>query len=201
MKAKQLETCVWQELCKLLQNPARLEAELERRRCESSGSPSQLSDLERKVHQLRGRLDRLVDAYESGLIEKSEFEKRITPLRDKHDRELSTLNSLRGQLATEDGTNAASNTLAELAAHVNEGLDEATNETRRELLTLLVKRVEIHEHEIRIVYKVPQRPFEPCPASRGVLKHWVPRQVAGLVFCELAAGVVCSALERLDLRT
>ncbi len=181
VKAPQLETCVWQELCNLLQDPSRLEAELERRRSESPPSPSQLANLERVVHQLRGRLDRLIDAFESGLIEKNEFEKRITPLRDKHDRELSALNSLRGELATDDDPSLAMRqTLAALAARVNERLKQATEETRRELLMLLVKRIEIHADEIRIVYKVPQRPFVPSPASRGDLKHWVPRQVAAL---------------------
>ncbi|MCR9295978.1 MAG: hypothetical protein NXI32_24955, partial [bacterium] len=52
----------------------------------------------------------------------------------------------------------------------------------RDLLKLLVDRIEIHRDEVRLVYKVPQNPFVLSPASRGFLQHCLSRQVLALGF-------------------
>jgi site-specific DNA recombinase len=35
----------------------------------------------------------------------------------------------------------------------------------------LIRRIEIHSDEVRLVYKVPQNPFDRRPASQGFLQH------------------------------
>ncbi|MCR9295216.1 MAG: hypothetical protein NXI32_21060, partial [bacterium] len=52
----------------------------------------------------------------------------------------------------------------------------------RDLLKLLVDRIEIHRDEVRLVYKVPQNPFVLSPASRGFLQHCLSRQAIALGF-------------------
>lgn len=175
VKGRELESRVWSEVCQLLRDPQRLTAELERRRESEPQSSSQLLEMQRRVQDLRGRLDRLIDAYATGFLEKSEFESRIVPLRARHDREASAFESLSGTAQSSDLESATSN-LERISSEVSKRLSNASESLKRELIELLVKRVEIHQTEIRIVYKVPSRPFRKGPASRGFLQHCLKRQ-------------------------
>ncbi len=167
---RELEAKVWSEVCALLRDPSRLERELARRREESQKSPSELMESERRLKDLRGRLDRLIDAYAAGLLERSEFESRINPLRAQHDRESSALTSLRGA-ASADSVESATEQLRAFSESVTAQLCEASDALKRELCELLIARIEIHSEETRIVYKVPSPPFPGSPASRGLYQH------------------------------
>jgi site-specific DNA recombinase len=180
VNGNRLEEFVWQDVCKLLQDPKRLRTELERRRNQNVNSESNLNELVRRVGQVRSRIDRLIDAYESGLLEKAEFESRIVTLRREHDRESFALSSLRGQLNESDDTATAESVLEQLRTQVGAGLETASEELKRDVIKLLIKRIEIHREEIRIVYKVPQNPFDRRPEIRGFLPHCLLRALTAL---------------------
>ena len=167
----QLEAYVWSDVCRLLQDPASMSEEIARRQSESTVDSSSVQELSRRVEHVRGRLDRLIDAYESGLLEKQEFQSRIVPLRNEHDRELAALSSLRGKLHESDDTENVEEILDRLRADVGDRLATASVDLKRDLIKLLVRRIEIHKTEIRLVYKVPQNPFDRSPESRGFLQH------------------------------
>jgi len=171
VKGEPLEYHVWSDLCSLLQDPRRLQSELARHQTDAPESGEALAKQQLRVHDLRVRLDRMIDAYANGLIEESEFESRIGSLRTQHDRALAALASQRGELAEATDVAAATSTLSTLATEVEQNLEVATLDLKRTLLTLLIKRIEIHHDEIRIVYKVPQNPFVPSLANRGKLQH------------------------------
>ena len=175
-----LEEYVWEDVCKLLQDPKRLRTELERRRNQNENNESNLNELVRRVGQVRSRIDRLIDAYESGLLEKAEFENRIVTLRSEHDRESFALSSLRGTLNESDDTATAESVLEQLRIQIGKGLETASEELKRDVIKLLVRRIEIHREEIRLVYKVPQNPFDRRPTIRGFLPHCLERAVIAL---------------------
>ena len=60
--------------------------------------------------------------------------------------------------------------LEEFARHVSQELQEPDWDTRREVVRALVKKVEIDEQEVRIVYRVSPSPFEGGP-QQGSLQH------------------------------
>ena len=60
--------------------------------------------------------------------------------------------------------------LEEFAKRVSEELQEPSWETRREIVRALVKKVEMDEQEVRIVYRVSPSPFERGP-QRGSSQH------------------------------
>ncbi|WP_442508423.1 recombinase family protein [Novipirellula sp. SH528] len=176
VKGDEIESLVWSEVCKLLRDPDRLRVELERRRGEPGADAEQLQRMEKTVSELRGRLDRLIDGYETGLLERREFEQRIGPLRERHDREKAALASLRGRASTEIDMASASEVLASLSDSVGEQLADAAFSLRRDLVKLLIERIEIHREEVRLVYKVPPNPFVQGPDNnRGFLQHWLSR--------------------------
>jgi site-specific DNA recombinase len=176
VKGRELEARVWSEVCELLRDPSRLVQELERRQQQPADS-GELSVLQRRVDDLRGRLDRLIDAYTQGLLEKSEFENRIAPLRATHDREIAALASLRGRLEDGDSWQDLATGIEHLSQQVEERLSTATQTLKRELVMLLIKQIEIHAREIRIVYRVPPRPFDKGHKSGPFLQHCWRRHV------------------------
>src|SRR6266852_2280090 len=77
-----IDEAVWKEVCRLLEEPERLEQEY-RQRMLAKETPSELQGLEKHVGRLRQGLTRLIDSYSEGLINKAEFEPRITRMRER----------------------------------------------------------------------------------------------------------------------
>lgn len=182
-KAAELELRVWTDLCDLLEDPERLKAEAARRQLDSSNSDDTLAKSRTKVRELATQINRLIDVYTEGLIERPEFESRIGNLRSRHDREATALASVQGR-GNKNDPQAAAAVLAALAAEVKGGLQTASFELKRTLVKLLVDRIELTAGEIRIVYKVPQNPFLLSPDNRGFFQHWLSRQVGALQILE-----------------
>ena len=163
-----LDLSIWQEVCGLLEEPERLEQEYRRRVAppEDDGRGS----VDSQLGKLRQGLARLIDSYAEGLIEKAEFEPRIMRLRQR----IAGLEEQAEQLAQ------AANLQYELrlilgkletfAAQVRDGLVGADWLTQRELIRALVKRVEIGENEVNVVFRVEPDPLVESP-DRGVLQH------------------------------
>jgi site-specific DNA recombinase len=84
---KQLRTdlvdeAVWEEVCRLLEHPERLEDEY-RRRLLPEKTPDELTSLEARIGRLRQGVARLIDSYAEGLIDKAEFEPRVRRMRER----------------------------------------------------------------------------------------------------------------------
>jgi site-specific DNA recombinase len=108
-------------------------------------------------------------------VETSEFEPRIQRLKER----LAKLDAERHQLAQEirehDELRLVYSRFEDFADQINQSLTQADWKQRRELLRALVKRVEVDNETLRIVYKVPPRPFVNGP-QRGRLQHCWRRQ-------------------------
>jgi site-specific DNA recombinase len=174
----ELERFVWSDVCQLLTDPKRISEELSRR-CESEDTAGSLQQtivqVESTISHLQERIDRIIDAYESGHVEKSEFERRIVPLREHQDRERAALSSLRGDLADHAGTSGVEAAIKKLSEEVSGNLATASEELKRDLCKLLIKRIEIGMEEIRLVYKVPPNPFVKGPENQGFVQHCLER--------------------------
>ena len=181
-KGEELESRVWSDVCDLLREPDRLQAELQRRQSTTPESISAVTKQQSHVDELRARLDRMIDAYAQGLIEPEEFKSRIGGLRAHHDREVAALVSLRGEQSSSSDPASAAAALSTFAAHVEHQLATASDQFKRDLLTILIERIEIHVDEIRIVYKVPPSPFVPSPDNRGIFQHWLSLPVTASQF-------------------
>jgi site-specific DNA recombinase len=93
-----VDLAVWREVCALLAQPERLAEEYRRRL--QPGTRAQrttLATVEAQLGKLRQGVARLIDSYAEGLLEKHEFEPRITRLRQR----LTHLGEQRQQLADE----------------------------------------------------------------------------------------------------
>jgi site-specific DNA recombinase len=170
-----LDAAVWEDVRNLLAEPGRVEAEY-RRRLEGRGPEDgpRGASVGKMIREAKRRISRLIGAYEDGFMEKSEFEPRMIRARER-------LTQLEAEARAEDERQTAEQELRlmigqleEFARRVDEGLGEADWRTRRDVIRALVKRVEIDETEVRVVYKVHPCPFAEGP-DRGLFQDRVRR--------------------------
>jgi site-specific DNA recombinase len=105
----------------------------------------------------------LIDSYTEGLIDKAEFEPRLTRLRERLGLLETQVQQARDEASLEAELTLMLSRLEEFADQVKAGLHAADWLTRREIIRALVKRVEITLDQVRVVFRVG--PHTPQPSS------------------------------------
>ena len=165
------DAAVWEDVRGLLLDPGRLAAE-HRRRLEGPAEPAdpKATSATRRVAAVRRSIERLIDSYQDGYLEKGEFEPRIRGLRERLVQLEASAAGLVKQERSEEEVRQVIGAIELFAAGVRERLDSSDFTTQRDLIRTLVDRIEVGEETIRIVYKVNIVPFDRGP-SRGHLQH------------------------------
>jgi site-specific DNA recombinase len=167
-----IEQAVWEDVAGLLRNPQRIEAEY-RRRLENRTPHAARDEQKAAIQKLERSIARLVDAYSEGLLEKAEFEPRIKHARERLRQMQEAQQASSTQESEERELALVVGRLQEFAARVKEGLNVCTWSVRRDIIRALVRRVEIGEESVRVVYRISPDPFEGGPdrGQRPVSQH------------------------------
>ena len=182
---KQLRTdlvdeAVWNEVCKLLEDPSRLEQEY-RQRLLAKESSTELTGLEASLGRLRQGIARLIDSYAEGMIDKAEFEPRITRMRERITQLEEQVRQIQDEAGMEHELRLILARLETFASKVKEGLAEADWLTRRELIRTLVKRVEVNQEHVNVIFRIgPTTPSTPSDHHTQSLQHCGRRDDAPL---------------------
>ena len=181
LNGARLEAAVWGDVCALLQDPGRLRQELERRLERPAAGHADLDAQQKRIAGLKRRLTRLLDAYEHGWAPAAELAPRLEHVKEQLAREQEALAAAVHHDTSQAQVQSHLDGFTTFAAQLAEGLDTADESTQRDLLRLLIKRIEVDDTEVRIVYKVHTPPFAPSPASRGnFLQHRSRRRVTAV---------------------
>ena len=129
-----------------------------------------MEHLGKLINNVKKMISRLIDAYGDGLLDKSEFEPRISAARARLAKLEEEHRQRIGEAAQEAELRLVIGQLEEFARRVSEELQEPNWATRREVVRALVKKVEVDEQEVRIVYRVSPSPFEGRP-QQGRSQH------------------------------
>jgi site-specific DNA recombinase len=133
----------------------RLQQEYERRLNASKKEDENLIVIHTQKSKIEQGITRLIDSYAEGFVQKSEFEPRITRLRQR----LTDLEQHEKQIVAEEISHAqlqlAICRLEEFHEKVKAGLNEADWQMRRDLIRTLVKRVEIGKDEVKVIFRIP----------------------------------------------
>jgi site-specific DNA recombinase len=173
LSADLLEAAVWEDICSVLRDPSRVEAEFERRlQREEPGDSWEAQQLAGTMQKVRRGIARLIDSYEEGLLEKQEFEPRIRSARERLARLEAEAREQANRALEQQELRLVLTQLDEFAQRVAQGLAEADWASRRQIIRALVKRVEVEPEQVRVVYKVGLVPFDrsPCRPSGGILQ-------------------------------
>ncbi len=176
---KQLRTdlvdeAVWEEVCRLLEHPERLEQEYRRRFLQEEQTPDELSQLEARMSRLRQGVARLIDSYAEGLIDKDEFEPRVTRMRERLKQIEEQALQIKDDASLERELTLILGRLDEFASRVKQGLEQADWSTRRDIIRALVKRVEIDQERVRVIFRVNPPPVAsqlPSEKNAQSLQH------------------------------
>jgi site-specific DNA recombinase len=193
IRTDMLDAAVWEDVRRLLSEPERVRKEYERRLQGSETGPNQeVQHLGKMVSNVKKMISRLIDAYGDGLLDKSEFEPRISAARERLAKLEAEYRQRIGEAAQEAELRLVIGQLEEFARRVSQGLQEPDWDTRREVVRALVKQVEIDEQEVRIVYRVSPSPFERGP-RQGSSQHCWGRALT--IVGEYLHEALCAGLE------
>jgi len=180
VRTDQLDQAVWQDVCSLLSNPQRVEEEFKRRlTVKPKGIEWQsIEQLQALLGKVKRGMARITDAYEDGLIEKKEFERRIKQAKGRLEKLQTQVKEQMDEETRRKELRLVIGHLQEFADHVKNGLETADWSTRRQILRTLIKQVEIDQEEIRVAYRVSPPPFVEASDNQIMQDCW--RRVGGL---------------------
>ena len=172
-----LDEAVWAEVRRLLDDPARVLEGYQRRLDAVQASPRrlELDVVGRQLTKARGAIGRLIDSYAEGLIEKDEFEPRIAELRRRAARLEAEAGALRAAEEQAHSLQLVVGRLGLFADMVRDRLEAADWSTQRDITCTLVKRIEVSDDAVRVVFRVDPGPSGPSEPRR-VLPHCPTRR-------------------------
>jgi site-specific DNA recombinase len=161
LRTDRADAAVWREVQQLLQDPGMITAEYERRLRQAQHPDADRPDLvtaEAQIAKLRRGIARLIDGYAESLIEKAEFEQRITGLRQRIKTWEQQVAALRDEAVLRRTLSLLIGRLEDFARQVQERMTSLDWSLQRDLIRLLVKRVEVDHDEINVVFRVAPPP-------------------------------------------
>jgi site-specific DNA recombinase len=175
VRVDQLDGHVWESVRELLRDPARVMAEW-MQRAANDGVAAELRERRDQSARLLAAQDaslqRLVDAYEAGVLPLSELTARSARVRVRIEQARKDLGEADARLTETIEMRAVVGKLEAFGNRVSSGLDSVSWIERRQLVRTLVARVEIHPDGATIVYRVPaveppSGPGGPGPQAPG----------------------------------
>ena len=158
VRADQLEQVVWDRVRALLQEPERVADEYKRRLAQAAdgaAEPEEVARLEKQMASVRRGIERLIDGYAEGFVEKGEFEPRITSMKQRLSQLKERHEAAVSAAEMERDICLVISRLEDFAEKVSEDLDRLDRDGQREIIRALVKRIDVESGEIEIVFRVP----------------------------------------------
>src|SRR4051794_29634656 len=161
VRSDRLERVVWAHIEAVLNDPQRITHEY-RRRLTDLASESQpntdVGEVERRISTLRRGVGRLIDGYTDGVIERVEFEPRVADLRARIAQLEEHRDALAAASAAQRDLTLVIGRLEDFSIRVRENLDLLDWSARRDVIRLIVRRIEIDEGQVEIVFRIPPPP-------------------------------------------
>jgi len=104
---------------------------------------------------LKRESQRLIDAYQSGIIELDDLKERRGRIAEECRRLEERLSSLEQQRQGQQRQAALATTVEEFCRNISAALDNPSFETKQKILRLVVERVEFVEDQITIKHVIP----------------------------------------------
>jgi site-specific DNA recombinase len=143
-----IESRVWHALGELLRDPQRIWEAWEALHAETGTRPEEAQRWQQRQTLLRQQRQRLLDAYQAGLLSLEELIERQNPL----DRELGALQK---QLAAAPPSQPRVLALEAFTQRIEQALTAAEIEMQQEVLRLLIERIVVTDEALMVEHVVP----------------------------------------------
>jgi site-specific DNA recombinase len=182
VRSDRLELVVWNEIRAVLEDPRRLADEYRRRLGAPRVGPCEidaLATLERQIGSLRRGISRLIDSYAEGLIDRTEFQPRITGMKQRLARLEENRQTLVETAEAEQNLALIIGRLEDFSDKVHQALDGLDWHGTRDIIRMMIRRIEVDGDHVEIVFRVPpimptgdeHRPFRLTPPRGGDWQH------------------------------
>ena len=167
IRADEIEATIWSYVCRIVKDPACLEEALGGNEHDASRNPlpKNVDSLKVQRQKLQHGIDRLIDTYAEGVIDKDQFTLRMNRAKARS-ADLDAKIALRA--ADEDRlaqVHLVMTRLADLSSQMPPQLKKANWAKKREIIRALIQRIEIGPTSIAVVLRLPPetsaRGFEP----------------------------------------
>jgi len=159
--AGQLDELVWHDLCELLTHPEIIAQGLARAHG-GQWLPQELQarreNLRKGQLSLQNQIERLTEAYLSGVIPLSEYQRRRTELEQSSQALEQQQQRLQDQVASQAEVAGLAASAEDFCRRVQQSLATATFEQKRKLIELLIDRVVVTTEDVEIRYVIPTSP-------------------------------------------
>ncbi len=156
-----LDQLVWQDLCRILQDPTIITSQLQRAQSGAwlpQALQARLKTVNQALKQLERQQTRLLDLFLAEVIERAEFERKRHELaQTKHGLE-QQLRQLEAQAQKQIDTLELSQNIAAFCQRLQPTLEQLNFDQRRKLVELLIDRVIIDDENVEIRYVIPTSP-------------------------------------------
>jgi site-specific DNA recombinase len=163
-----LDGVVWDEVIRLLEDPALLQAEITRRlEAAKQADPTQ----QRQQHLLREQarlaqsIERLLTAYQDSLLSLDELRRRIEPLRKQHGAAQAEVEALDMAAADQQRYLRLVESLAPFQARLRTRAESMDIGERQRIVRLLIKEVIVGSESITIRHCLPIAPAPVAPPA------------------------------------
>ena len=154
IRAESLEAEIWENVCKIVRNPGSLQQENQDSK-QRDALLENVDTLSAQRQKLRHGLERLIDSFAEGVIDKDQFTSRMNRTKAR----IADIDTKIGaQAADEDRrthVRSVMSRLAELSTHLKSQLKNADFATKREIVRALVQRIEIGPTKVAVVLRLP----------------------------------------------
>jgi site-specific DNA recombinase len=178
VRGDRIEQIVWEQVRALLEDPSRVADEYRRRIGQANGKagpPEQVARLDRQITTIQRGIDRLIDCYAAGFIEKAEFEPRIAGLKLRRSQLQEQQRAAVRAANSERELSLVISRLEDFSGKVSHGLDRLDWLGMREIIHTVVRRIEIDHDSIEVVFRVPPTGGPSTsgqePPRRGIWQH------------------------------
>jgi len=159
--ADELDQLVWQDLCRLLLDPALITHELTRAQV-GAWLPQALQDrqhaLRTTLAQLERQQTRLLEVYLAEVISRNEFERKRQEITQTQSGLTQQLRQLEAQAQKQLDTAQLATGIADFCQRLRPTLEQLTFAQRRQLVELLIERVIVDNETVEIRYVIPTAP-------------------------------------------
>ena len=170
VRSKPLDDLVWQEVCRHLQRPELLlqvqSATDDSRSLDQYVLSCQLENAKKRLTQAQGERHRLIDAFQSGYIEKSEFEERARKVSDR-------VNTLKGDVTALEHEEQNASSKNELLARLTHStsaitgkLERMTFKDKQALVRTVLREVGVDGNTVKLYFNIPLPQLEKKTLNR-----------------------------------
>lgn len=158
VRVEDLDDAVWSQVERLLEAPALIRAELERRRDESLRSnplQQRRQRLQQDLQRVGQQIDKLLDAYQEGLLGLAELRQRMPGLRKKQSAAQKELEGAHWQALAEAQLQQLDQSLESFLGRLKQSAKKLSVAEKQKIIRLLVKDVIVENDTITVRHCIP----------------------------------------------